>query len=300
MDCPITSGHDLADAYVAGTLSEAELDAFEQHFFGCSACLAHVQMLQEVTDGLRRQPGPVAAHRPSSPAWTAGPWLGLALAASLVAAFGWWWQGGLTTTPATSVIAVGPTAPAGPPAPTPRTPATSPAPAPGTPASSPSPAPVPAPASPVETPSRRTLLAPLALVVPPVYVPIAVRGGGAPPPGSFDAAMAHYVAGRHRQAATALQALSEANPTDPGIAFFWGVSELAIGHPGAARDGLTRAIAADVQPYTDEAHFYLAKAHLAEDAVDLARVELQYAVKHEAGPEGEAQRLLAALDRLPR
>jgi hypothetical protein len=59
-------------------------------------------------------------------------------------------------------------------------------------------------------------------------------------------------------------------------------------------------VSADVQPYADEAHFYLAKVHLARGDVDLARRELQYAVGHEAGPEGEAQRILAALDRLPR
>jgi hypothetical protein len=63
--------------------------------------------------------------------------------------------------------------------------------------------------------------------------------------------------------------------------------------------GLTRAIAADVQPYADEAHFYLAKACLLDGDVDQARRELHYAVEHEAGPEGEARRLLAALDRLP-
>ena len=31
----------------------------------------------------------------------------------------------------------------------------------------------------------------------------------------------------------------------------------------------------------------------------MARMELKYAIEHEAGPEGEAQRILAALDRLP-
>ena len=71
-------------------------------------------------------------------------------------------------------------------------------------------------------------------------------------------------------------------------------------HADAAREGLTRAISADVQPYADEAHFYLAKVYIAEDAIDLARQELRYAIAHEAGPEGEAQKLLAALDTLPR
>jgi hypothetical protein len=284
MDCPITSGRDLAEGYVAGTLSEAEQDAFEQHFFTCSACLAHVQMLQEVKDGLRRLPAAIPGHRPVSASWATAPWLGLALAAGLVAAVGWWWQGGVGPAPAPPPVAVGPGA------------SSDPTPAPG-----PGPAVPPAAGAtqPTDTPTRRAVLAQLALVVAPRYVPIAMRGEG-PPAGSFDAAMAHYVAGRHREAAAALKTLSAAQPGDPGIAFFWGISELVLGHSDAARQGLTRAIAADVQPYADEAHFYLAKVYLAEDAVDAARRELRYAVSHEAGPEGEAARILAALDRLPR
>ena len=117
MDCPLRSGHDLAEAYVAGTLPEAEQDAYEQHFFSCSACLAQVQTLQELADRLRQQPAPAVLHRPPAPGWTSAPWLGLALAASLVAAFGWWWQGGVNRPPAPA-IATGPgTAPS--PAPNP-------------------------------------------------------------------------------------------------------------------------------------------------------------------------------------
>lgn len=278
MDCPLRSGHDLADAYVAGTLSESDQDAFEQHFFACAACLAHVQMLQEVKDGLRERPAPPIAHRSPSPGWIAAPWLGLALAASLVAAFGWWWQSGTVTgtPPAGPPVAVGPAA--------------APTPAPSQP---------PGTTEPVESSKRRAVLTQLALVVPPRYVPLAVRSGSQPPTGSFDAAMAHYVAGRHGEAAATLRTLSNSRPTDPGIAFFWGISELVRGHPDAARKGLTRAVAAEVQPYADEAHFYLAKAYLAEDAVEPARTELRYAIAHEAGPEGEAQRLLAAIDGLP-
>jgi hypothetical protein len=279
MDCPITSGRDLAEGYVAGTLSEAEQDAFEQHFFTCAACLAHVQMLQEVKDGLRRLPAAVPGHRPVSSGWATTQWLGLAAAAGLVAAVGWWWQGRVGPAPAPPVVAIGPAS----------TPAPTPAPAPA----------VPPATAPTAASTRHAALAQLALVVAPRYVPMAVRGEG-PPAGSFDAAMAHYVAGRHREAAAALKTLSAAEPADPGIAFFWGISELVLGHPQAAREGLTRAIASDVQPYADEAHFYLAKAYLAEEAVAAARRELRYAVSHEAGPEGEAERILAALDRLPR
>ena len=290
MDCPLRSGHDLAEAYVAGTLPEAEQDAYEQHFFSCSACLAQVQTLQELADRLRQLPADVAVHRAPAPGWTSAPWLGLALAAGLVAAFGWWWQGGLTRPPA-PVIATAPSTAPGP--------APNPTANPSGPTVPPLPPETPTSTAPVEAPSRRAILAQLALIVPPRYVPLAVRGE-APPAGTFDAAMAHYVAGRHREAAASLGALSQAMPADPGIAFFWGISELALGRPAAAREALTRAIAADVQPYADEAHFYLAKAYLAEDDVDQARRELRYAVEHAAGPDGEAQRLLAELDQLPR
>jgi hypothetical protein len=285
MDCPLTSGRELGEAYVAGTLSEAEQDAFEQHFFACADCLAHVQMLQEIKDGVRRLPPATASHRPPPPPTrAAAPWLGLAIAAGLVAAAGWWWQGSTARVPGTPTHVA---------TQVPEEPRSSSAPASPTPTSGTAPAP-----EPVGAPIRARQLAQLALIVPPRYVPIAVRG--AAPAGTFDAAMAHYVAGRYRDAAAALRTLSDAAPADPGIAFFWGISELALGQAGGAREGLTRAIAADVQPYADEAHFYLAKVHLLEGSVDQARLELQYAVDHEAGPEGEAQRVLAALDRLPK
>jgi hypothetical protein len=265
MDCPIDAGREVADAYVAGTLPDAEQDAFEQHFFTCGACLAQVQALQELRDRLAGVP---AVPRAPDPRREAVPWLALSLAAGVVAAAAWWWQGG-----------------------------------PEAPASASRAGPAAAPAqlsdSPVEAPSRGSVLAQLATVVPPRYVPIAARGGESPAAGTFDAAMAHYVAGRHDEAAGALQALADAQPTDPGIAFFWGISELAIGHADAAREGLTRAISAGVQPYANEAHFYLAKVYLAEGDVEMARGELRYARERGAGPDGEAQRMLAALDRLP-
>jgi tetratricopeptide (TPR) repeat protein len=144
--------------------------------------------------------------------------------------------------------------------------------------------------------SRTALLQQLALVVPPRYVPLAVRGGAA---GSFDAAMAHYVAGRHREAAGALAALAETRPADADVAFFLGISELAAGRTAAAREALLRAVTLDAEPYADEAHFYLGKAALRDGDVETARRELQLAVDHDAGPDGEAAKILAALSRLP-
>ena len=141
------------------------------------------------------------------------------------------------------------------------------------------------------------MLQQLALVVAPRYVPIAVRGAATE--GSFDAAMAHYVAGRHREAATALAALAEARPADADVAFFLGISELASGRTAAAREALARVVTIGAEPYADEAHFYLGKAALRDGDVEAARRELTIAVERDAGPEGEAAKILAALAGLP-
>jgi TolA-binding protein len=276
MDCPLRSGHDLAEPYVAGTLAEPDQSAFEEHFFSCQACLAHVQMLQEVRDRLAAVP---ARPKAPDPRWAAAPWLGLALAAGLVAAIAFWWNDGSVPRQAQAPTAAPVEAP-GPVTP----PVTAPAPA-------------PAPPAPTPAPTRRDVLGQLAMMVPPRYVPISVRG--AAPAGSFDAAMAHYVAGRYGEAAAGLRALAAAGPSDPGVQFFLGVSDLASGRIAEGRAALTRVVDADAQPYTDEAHFYLGKAALAAGDIPAARRELRVAVSKEAGPDGEAARILAELERLP-
>jgi Flp pilus assembly protein TadD len=128
-------------------------------------------------------------------------------------------------------------------------------------------------------------------------VPLSVRGAASA--GSFDAAMAHYVAGRHRDAARALATLAEARPNDADVAFFLGISELVNGRTTAARAALSRVVTIDAEPYADEAHFYLGKAALRDGDLETAKVEFQRAVDRDAGPDGEAARILAALDRQP-
>lgn len=283
MDCPLRSGHDLADAYVAGTLAEPDQAAYEEHFFSCQECFAQVQLLQQVRDGLRAAPARSNGHHVRPRPWTSTPWLGLAAAAALLAAFVYWYR---DETP--SQAQREPT-----PAPAPEVPA----PAPPAVAANPPVTPPAAPGNEPAAPTRRQVLQQLAMIVPPRYVPLAVRGGE-PSTDRFDAAMRHYVAGRHRDAARDLGALAADRPSDPGIAFFLGISELASGRPAAAREALARAAGMAVPPYADEAHFYLAKAALALGDVEAARSELEIAVEREAGPEGEAAKILAALDAL--
>ena len=50
-----------------------------------------------------------------------------------------------------------------------------------------------------------------------------------------------------------------------------------------------------MSPYADEAHFYLAKVALRAGDLTTAARELEIAVDREAGPDGDAARLLAEL-----
>jgi Tetratricopeptide repeat/Putative zinc-finger len=113
---------DAAERYVLGEMGEAEQASFEEHYFGCDACFASVQTLQQMQTALRGAPqeqlagqtaAPAAAQAP--PAQTAAAhtaaaqapatvvnfpkrgfagvdakWWGLAVAATLLLTTMWW------------------------------------------------------------------------------------------------------------------------------------------------------------------------------------------------------------------
>jgi TolA-binding protein len=237
---------------------------------------------------------PTSPSRAPGAGWLAWPtWSWGALAAALVViAVGWSMWPGATPPPDAQMAARQPRA-SEPAVTSPSTP--SPAP---TPAVTPSAAPTtsaqarPTPVAPVD---RTALLRQLALVVAPPYLRLATRGA-AEPASDFDGAMAHYAAGRYARAAEALRPLADgATSSAVRARFFLGICELVQGRVDEARAALSAVAASSVTPYADEAHFYLAKAALASGHVDTARRELALAVDREAGPEGEAARLLARL-----
>jgi lipoprotein NlpI len=67
-----------------------------------------------------------------------------------------------------------------------------------------------------------------------------------------------------------------------------------------ARAALQLAVDSAAAPYADKAHFYLGKAALQAGDVDAARREFRLAVDVEAGPRGEAARLLRELETMRR
>jgi TolA-binding protein len=304
MDCPHEHDIETAERYVSGALSEPEQAAFEAHYFACARCLADVQALQDVWQSLSKSPRPAVVPVPARASgmgwlgWPTWSWGALAAAALAAVAVGWSMWPGATPPPATQIAARQPgvgepagTSPSTIPSAT--TPVVTPSGAPSTSTSPSTPAQAaPTTGAPVD---RTALLRQLAVVVAPPYLRLATRGA-TEPVSDFDGAMAHYAAGRYARAAQALRPLADgATSSAVRARFFLGVCELVQGRADEGRAALTTVASSGITPYADEAHFYLAKAALATGDIDTARRELAIAVDREAGPEGEAARVLARL-----
>ena len=264
-----------AERYVAGELTEDEQTQFEEHYFECEPCfqaVQHLQDLQALLPSNRNAPGRQAALVPPSiPIGRRIPGWAMVAAASLIAMAALWGARSVLTPPADPAVA--------------------------TPASAPSTMqPVAA------TPSIATAdpwLA-LAVVTPPIYAPLPTRSAATTDTRAFEAAMSDYTAANYDRAAAALSAVASHAPADARVQFFLGVARLLAGQVEAATAPLERAVSLNQAPYADEAHFYLAKTALAAHNRTQAEAELRKAVALGAGPEGEASRLLGALQTLPR
>jgi TolA-binding protein len=205
------------------------------------------------------------------------------------------WQRQSTSIESPAVIArnAPPPATEQPPAAAPAPPSTTPAGGGGSPAAS-TPATSPSGGAPATRPPLDLTL--LALVTPPSYVPLQTRGAEATPQiETFQAAMAHYAAKDYAAAVAGLRPVADANPADGRAQFFLGVSALMTGDNATATAALDRAVASGVAPFAGESHFYLGKAALRDRDLARAERELTLAVQQEAGPSGEAARILRTL-----
>ena len=282
---------DTAERYVAGTMPEPERTSFEDHFMACEACFEIVQALQDagavLAAGSRNAVGVGAQPRRSF------PYKWMAVAATVIVSVVVWNVSireeedtpsrGSAINDARAPDDIRPAAPA---------PAAS-SPAPAVPATTP-----PTPVAPQQPGQGR--LEQWATVKPPQYVALPTRS--APDPADkesqpFSEAMAHYSAGRYRQAADRLGALAEQAPDAAHVHFFLGISELMSDNVSRARGALQRSAESGVSPYSDEAHFYLAKVAIRTGDLTTAARELKIAVERDAGPDGDAARLLAELRR---
>jgi TolA-binding protein len=335
MTCARYADLDFVERYVLGQMDEAEQATFEAHYFECPDCFAAVQALQTAQSVLRENaPQSSPAPQPSShgasssphatnaapsrvvdfsthpartrngdhgsgrstgPRWLASgaTWVGLAAAASLAAMLIWSpWRPRDTASPRPEGAVAQQAAPPSQPAPSiPSQTAPKPesnTPSTATPSGSGSSKPAPAQTRPLIS------LDALALITPPPYVPLPTRGAD-PSAAAFASAMTSYAKKDYRGAIEGLKPIVDAQPEATHAAFFLGVSYLAAGDAASASAVLNRVAASNVAPFADEAHFYLAKAALRAHDLDRAERELTIANERQAGPAGEAAKLLQAL-----
>jgi hypothetical protein len=123
-NCTGAPADQYLEDYLQGTLPEGEAVTFEEHYFECPVCLAHLEALQAVQRQLRSQPQ-LASRKPIP--WPVRFTMIAAIAATLIAVVFTVYskrqqmQPAVATLPAPTVQQPGPTAPPKPPSLTTRT-----------------------------------------------------------------------------------------------------------------------------------------------------------------------------------
>lgn len=286
MQCEQVLRDEITERYLLGALSASDQEAFEQHYFECASCFDRLENLSVLRQALA---GGAAAGEAASGARRRGtPWTWAAAAALALVAGGLYWQfvrsngppggpgdgdGGLAEQQPAVLVQPAPEAP------------------------SPSAHP---PSSGAEVAARSAALAALAVVQAPKYAPTTLRGALDEAARRFREAMRLYVRKDYAGARAELRAAAGLDRERPDIAFFLGVCELLTGEPGAAVAALERAIALGESPYLEEAHFYLAKAHVRRGELADAAAELEATVRLRGEREQEARELLQKLEALRR
>jgi hypothetical protein len=225
--------------YVEGTLSEFEVERFEEHYFDCPVCLARLQALQAVGQELARQPiatpESLRDRQPLLKFPLAGPariWIsGVAAALLLMGVFAYRI---LESRPAQPTVAQ------------------------GNPKSSPHPEPARQPVSSFPVPVQVSQLADLAL---PAFIAPNLRGESLDT--RFEASMKDYANGNCRGAIAGLSQIPAESVEARAAQFYSGVCRMHLGNLAEA-SGLLRKVAdAGDSPQQEAALYYLAQIALA-------------------------------------
>jgi tetratricopeptide (TPR) repeat protein len=263
MTCDDVARGDVVEQYLHDRLSGESCEAFEEHYFSCDRCFRILQAHREIEAQLARTWNVPSAGRTRSRVWQ---WAWMPAAAGVMLAVGLAiWQRP-SAGPGVSTDAV------------------------------PSPGAAPDGAVVQQTPSTSTLLAELALVQPPPYVPMRVRGAGDEATTRFQEGMTEYERGNYGAAAATLGAASKLDPEAPHILFFLGISQLMAAQTDSAIQTLGETVALGESPYQEEAYFFLAKAYLQKGSVALAREALDRVVRMRGSRKTEAEQLLVRLE----
>lgn len=259
MTCSELRTDDL-EAYLAGTLGDADMTRVELHMFDCNRCFDTLETLRAARAVLA-EPASRATAWWRRPSWAVAASLAAVLATAAMVRWAVGTESGQVTQVATQTV-VPPATPVEPPAGVSATPPVASVPA------TPAPAPAPAPSRPAAAPRTSAADALRALVkfdAPPVLA-LTVRSANQPGAGlspALTAALRSYVGGDFRQAFAQFNALDRADRDLSAVQYFGGISALKLGRLADARRWLARATEGDQATSAVEAWLYLGYAHLA-------------------------------------
>lgn len=263
MTCEQVVRGEVTEKYVLGQLSEAEQQAFEQHYFECARCFDELETYRGLQEGLK-QAAPVI-QRESVAQRAVFPWMRAAAAAGVLLAIGigYWLERPRPASPPPSARPI-----------------------------------MPAPKVQRPPATRVPSLSELAEVRPPSYTPVVLRGPSDEATQRFHKAMQHYMKRDYAGAIPGLRVASKLSPKAADINFFLGICYLLTEQTDAAIGQLRRTSALGDSPYVEEAYFYLAKAYLRKSDLESARRELKKAIEFQQNHKNEARELLDHLEEL--
>ena len=256
MDCKQIAEHDVLDRYLLEQLTERDREAFELHYFECGSCFAQLQTLMAVQNEL--------LHSQRSVAKVKGTFLKRILVPAFTIAMfllviGTWYSARRRHT--------------------------------GGPVASQAPTTNPTPSSSPNSPS----LEQLAKVEPPPYFAVALRSPEDDAHQEFRAAMQFYSQGEYSKAIPGLREAVKSDQQAVSYKFYLGACYLLSGQMDSAVSVFRKTIAMGDPTYSEQAHFYLAKAYLKKQDMTGAERELQASIGFHASKESEANELLRQL-----
>jgi tetratricopeptide (TPR) repeat protein len=261
MDCRETEERDIVERYLLDRLSESERDEFEQHYFECASCFSRLQIGLTVQAELRHQLMPAPAGGGFlRRVWA---WTPAFATLALLLVVGIWWYSARNHQSSQQVSSSPPRA-------------------------NPE---VRGQSQPPSPPS----LEELARVEPPPYAAVVLRGAEDETHETFREAMEYYSKGDYASAIPGLRAATKASPQTASFDFYLGACYLLTGQTDSAIESFRKTVSLGNPTYSEQAHFYLAKAYLQRKDVATAEDELQTTVRFGGSMEAKAGDILRQL-----
>jgi tetratricopeptide (TPR) repeat protein len=263
MNCKDVEEGDISELYLLERLPESERDEFEKHYFGCESCFSQLQTGLMLQVELQRQP--LKRAQTGGALWLqAWVWTPALAAVVLLFAVGIWWYS-IRRQPSQQVFSQ---------------------PAKTSPETTAQPQPPSAAASSLEE---------LARVEAPPYSATVLRDAEDESDEAFRKAMERYLKGDYVSVIPGLHAAAQTSPQSPKINFYLGACYLLTNRTDLAIEALRKTIAIGDTAYSEQAHFYLAKAYLKKRQLFEAKAELQQTVRLSGDRKIEAEEILRQL-----